>query len=81
VQESRRLGKPSGSVAWWEHLRAAEEYGKYYRQSARRLAERGGFGYGELIKWLGHEPETWTEELVYWARGRFDHLPNNGKTS
>lgn len=28
-------------------------------QSAERLAERGGFGWFELVEFLGHEPRTW----------------------
>jgi hypothetical protein len=61
VQENRKRGKGPGSIAWAEHLKAwsgyAAEYGS--SQSAERMAERGGFCYGELIMFLGHEPETW----------------------
>jgi len=62
VQGDREPKKPAGTVAWWEHVKAwegyAEIYGKHY-QSAERIAERGGFGYAELVEFLGHEPETW----------------------
>ncbi len=62
VQRNRRLDKPAGSIAWWEHEKAwegyAKKYGSFY-QSAERIAERCGFCYGELVEFLGHEPETW----------------------
>lgn len=50
-----------GTIAWIEHLTAWSAYAAKYGtgQSAERLAERGGFGYGELIMFLGHEPTTW----------------------
>lgn len=38
----------------WESYRA--RYGA--SQSAERIAERGGFGRGELRMFLGREPET-----------------------
>lgn len=52
---------PAGIILWPEHLKAWEEYDRRYgsRQSAARIAERGGFGYDELTALLGHEPETW----------------------
>jgi hypothetical protein len=61
VQANRRLGKPAGTVAWWEHAKAWEAYAARYghKQSAERIAERQGFCYGELLELLGHEPETW----------------------
>ncbi len=50
-----------GTVAWSEHVEAWNEYAYYGHgdQSAERLAERGGFSYGELRDLLGHEPRTW----------------------
>jgi hypothetical protein len=58
VQRSRNFDKPAGSIAWWEHEKAWEKYG--YSQSAERIAERGGFSYGELVQYLDHEPTTWS---------------------
>lgn len=62
VQASREHGKPSGSVGWAEHLEAwavyASKYGK--SQSAERVAERGGFCFGELYQFLGKAPTTWS---------------------
>lgn len=54
-------GREYGTIAWEEHVRAWEAYAKRYGndQSAERLAERGGYGYRELIMFLGHEPTTW----------------------
>lgn len=51
----------AGTVAWSEHLEAWADYARQYGsgQSAERLAERGGFGYSELVEHLGHEPTTW----------------------
>lgn len=61
VQDSREHGKGLGSVDWAEHLEAwavyASRYGK--SQSAERIAERGGFSFGELYQFLGKAPTTW----------------------
>jgi hypothetical protein len=56
-----RPGHDAGKVAWSEHLEAWRDYAKRYGndQSAERLAERGGFGYLELVEHLGRLPETW----------------------
>lgn len=53
--------RPPGTVEWQEHERAWEGYARRYgkRQSAERMAQRGGFGYCELTEHLGHEPKTW----------------------
>jgi len=61
VQPSRELGKPAGTIAWSEHLIAWGEYDRKWRcgQSAERVAERGGFGYCELLEFLCAHPETW----------------------
>lgn len=54
-------GYDPGTVAWEEYLRAWKAYDRKCRsgQSAERITELGGFGYGELIEFLGHEPKTW----------------------
>lgn len=54
-------GHGPGTVSWEEHLLAWSNYATRYgtRQSAERMAERGGFGYGELADYLGREPKTW----------------------
>jgi hypothetical protein len=59
-----RIGKqshPPGSIEWNEHERAWLKYASLYgrSQSAERIAERGGFGFDELIELLGHDPQTW----------------------
>lgn len=53
--------KGPGSIAWSEHLLAWSGYAARYgtEQSAERIAERGGFGWGELLFFLGRVPETW----------------------
>lgn len=50
-----------GTIAWWEHVQAWREYARNYSssQSAEDIAARGGFGYGELQRFLGHDPVTW----------------------
>ena len=50
-----------GTISWEEHLLAYEDYAERYGrdQSAERLAERGGFGYDELVDHLGRAPATW----------------------
>ena len=70
VQSNRELGKPAGTVAWWEHALAWKAYHKKYHgnQSAERIAERGGFCYGELTDFLGHEPETWKRMVVVFSK-------------
>lgn len=61
VQASRDLKRGDGTIAWEEHLLAWNAYDAEYRcgQTATRLAERGGFSYGELVHFLGREPTTW----------------------
>lgn len=61
---SDRTGAPGedpGTISWAEHLEAYEPYAKRYGrdQSPERIAERGGFGYAELVDQLGHAPRTW----------------------
>jgi hypothetical protein len=50
-----------GTIAWAEHLQAFASYASRYghSQSAERINERSGFGYLELVMFLGHEPTTW----------------------
>jgi len=56
----RGIVKPPGTIAWWEHLNAGEEYNRRgFDQTARRIMERGGFSHAELVDLLGHAPETW----------------------
>lgn len=55
-------GRQAGTVAWAEHAEAYRGYAGLYGtsyQTAEQVAERGGFGYRELAKYLGHAPETW----------------------
>lgn len=61
VPVQAQSNKPAGSISWAEHLEAYAVYAARYGhdQSAKRLAERGGFGWYELVKLLGHEPTTW----------------------
>lgn len=61
VQGSRAHRKGYGTIAWAEHLEAFAAYASKYghAQSAERIHERGGFGYGELVDFLGREPRTW----------------------
>jgi hypothetical protein len=61
VQRSDLHGKGPGSVEWSEHLLAWSGYDAKWHsgQSAERIAERGGFSYGELLDYLGREPATW----------------------
>jgi hypothetical protein len=62
--EHGRNKRPSGTITWSEHLEIYEVYAKRYGrdQSAERLAERGGFGWGECVMLLGREPATWKPE-------------------
>jgi hypothetical protein len=60
----KRLGKrshPPGTISWAEHEEAYSAYALRHGhgQSALRIAERGGFGYDELVWLLGLEPRTW----------------------
>ena len=53
-----------GTISWEEHLEAYEGFAREYpfsasRQTAAWLAERGGFGWNELVRFLGREPTTW----------------------
>lgn len=61
VQADRNVGVGPGSIAWSEHLEAWNRYAARYgtSQSAERVAERGGFGYEELLIFLRRTPMTW----------------------
>lgn len=61
VQSGREAKRGSGTITWAEHLEAYSGYSALYgkSQSAERLAERGGFSYGELQEFLGHDPKAW----------------------
>ena len=50
-----------GTITWAEHKKAWKVYAKRFGvyQSIQRIAERGGFGYNELCKFLGYPPATW----------------------
>ncbi len=56
-----RERKGPGTISWEEHLEAWNGYAAEYgtSQTATRMAERGGFSYGELLMFLKHEPRTW----------------------
>lgn len=57
----RHAKRGPGTITWDEHLRAWSVYAAcgHGDQSAERIAERGGFGYDELTRLLGREPQTW----------------------
>ncbi len=58
----RDASRPAGTVAWSEHVEAHDGYEKRFGrggQTAERISERGGFSYGELVLFLGRDPETW----------------------
>jgi hypothetical protein len=50
-----------GSISWAEHLEIYEVYASRYgrAQSPERLAERGGFGYNEVVYLTGAPPKTY----------------------
>ena len=62
-RDSKNQKRPSGTIAWSEHEEAWAGYQRFYprsasQQNARKIAKRGGFGRGELLMFLGHEPTT-----------------------
>ena len=65
VQGNHRLprgtqGRAPGTISWEEHLEAWRAYAREFPgQNAERIAERGGFGYGELVEYLKRPPTTW----------------------
>lgn len=60
--QSARPAKGPGSIAWEEHLIVWSAYAAKWcsDQSAERIAERGGFGWYEIVDLLGREPTTWS---------------------
>ncbi len=50
-------------ISWAEHLEAWYAYSSRYgtRQSAERIAQRGGFGLWELEEFLGRAPRTYVD--------------------
>lgn len=54
-------GPPFGTIAWTEHEEVWRFYAGQYGtgQSAKRIAERGGFGLSEIVSFLGEMPTTW----------------------
>ena len=54
-------GHTDGSIEWAEHEEVWRAYAKKWgsSQSAERIAERGGFGYREIIALTGDAPKTW----------------------
>jgi hypothetical protein len=77
VQASRGIadglpGHGPGSVDWAEHELAWSTYAAKngLEQSAQRIADRGGFGYGELVDYhLAHAPLTWVPAGAVTERG------------
>jgi hypothetical protein len=55
------IGRYPGTVAWSEHEEAWAQYARdgHGGQSAQRIHDRGGYGYSEITKLLGHAPKTW----------------------
>jgi len=53
--------RPAGTITRTEHLAIWEVYARRYgrNQSADRIAERGGFGYHEIVVITGRPPQTW----------------------
>lgn len=49
--------------SWDEHIEAWEGYYRagFTSQPAERIAERGGFGWDELVRFLGREPLTFID--------------------
>ena len=60
-QRHLRPSRGPGTISWEEHERAWAAYAQQYGrdQSAQRIADRGGFGWYELVELLGREPTTW----------------------
>lgn len=54
-------GAVAGTVSWEEHELAWRSYRRRYgtSQSARSIADRGGFDWYELVDYLAREPLTW----------------------
>jgi len=52
-----------GTISWAEHERAWVVYNRpmspWPEPSAEAISRCGGFRWGQLVDFLGHEPETW----------------------
>ena|SRR3990167_5343855 len=65
-------GSASGRIAWPLHELAWQEYARRYPgQTAKRLAERGGFSWAELVEFL---PAAIRAEAVAAERARYEAL-------
>ena len=55
-----------GTIAWAEHVEVWSAYAARYgrSQDAERIAERGGFSYGEIVMLIGRKPRTWAPRGV-----------------
>lgn len=70
---------PPGFIEWWEHWTAWEVYTKKHPgQDAMTIAKRGGFGWDELVEFLGAPPTSWRPRD---AERYQDYLPPEGKAS
>ena len=60
-RERHKPGKGPGTITWAEHLEVWSAYAGRHGtgQDAERIAERGGFGYGEAETLLGRPLRTW----------------------
>jgi len=67
-------GYGAGTISWAEHELAYATYARDHGrdQSAQRIADRGGFGYAELVEYLGRPPETWAPRGAVAERERFE---------
>lgn len=67
-------GSPHGTISVVEHNEAWESYARNHPgQSARTIADRGGFGLVELTQQLGRLPTSWEpddETRSWWRRYR-----------
>lgn len=62
VQADPKQGKGPGTIDWSEHVAVWCAYAKIHgsQQSAARIAERGGFSYGEIVMLMGAPPRSWS---------------------
>lgn len=77
-RHQRKPGEPGygdGSISWEEYLLAHAAYARTSWQSAEQLAQRGGFGWFELVEYLGREPTTWRPGRIKWEAPRESKAP------
>lgn len=73
-------GEPGGKIPWGLHVRIWQAYAAlgHGRQSAKRIAERGGFAWGEaawmLAEWNPVTKQPFTEQ----QSASFKHLRERG---